>query len=142
MPQGLIILGIQAHFNGLHPDAGQRPSGVQAAMLYAGLYATATGVGGIKSSLPAHGADQFDHSDRRLVSAFFNRFFFSLCSGGLLAVTVLVWVQETKGWQWSFGVSAAALTIALCLFSAGLSWYRHKILIGSPFGRILKVLLI
>ncbi|KAL6000412.1 hypothetical protein ACLOJK_024108 [Asimina triloba] len=138
---GLITLTIQARYKSLQPSPGRMPSTPQSIMLHAGLYLMALGVGSVKASLPAHGADQLDHSSKRLVSTFFNWFFFSLCMGGLLAVTVLVWIQENKGWQLGFTISSGALVVALLVFISGFPWYRHKIPSGSPFTRIFKVFL-
>lgn len=138
--QGLIILTIQAHCKSFQPNPGRDPSPSQEAMLYAGLYAMAIGVGGVKASLPTHGADQLDHSNKRAISSFFNWYFFSLCTGGLLAVTLLVWVQENKGWQWGFTISAVTLFLGFCIFAGGLPFYRHKFPNGSPFIRIFKVI--
>ncbi|GMY33802.1 protein NRT1/ PTR FAMILY 4.2-like isoform X2 [Fagus crenata] len=118
---------------------GSMPSGSQAAILYAGLYAMATGVGGVKASLPAHGADQLDHGNQRLISAFFNWFFFSLCTGGLISATVMIWIEENLGWNWSFKISVIVLTLALCIFTMGFSSYRYKRPGGSPLARIFKV---
>ncbi|KAH7576420.1 hypothetical protein JRO89_XS01G0059800 [Xanthoceras sorbifolium] len=136
----LVLLTIQASFTQLQPAIGRRPSQSQAAILYAGLYSMATGVGGVKASLPAHGGDQLDHSNHRLISAFFNWFFFSLCTGGLISATVMVWIQENKGWTWSFKISVIALTLALCIFITGFPFYRYKRLGGSSITRIFKVL--
>ncbi|XP_030547746.2 protein NRT1/ PTR FAMILY 4.2-like [Rhodamnia argentea] len=137
---GLIVLTIQAHSKSLQPPDHRRPNKYQAAVLYFGLYAMATGVGGIKASLPTHGADQLDHGNQRLVSAFFNWFFFSLCTGGLVTATVMVWVEENLGWRWSFKISIAALCLALLIFVSGLRLYRYKLPRGSAFARIFKVL--
>nr|CAD1822164.1 unnamed protein product [Ananas comosus var. bracteatus] len=93
---GLLVLTIQAKFPSLQPQA----SGGAVAMLFAGLYVTALGVGGIKGSLPTHGAEQFDGDSergRRLRSTFFNYFVFCLSAGGLIAVTFVVWVEDNKG---------------------------------------------
>lgn len=99
----------------------------------------AIGVGGIKAALPAHGADQLDQSDRRAISAFFNWFFFSLCTGGLITSTVMVWVEENLGWNWSFTISITALAVALLVFVSGFPIYRYKLPGGSAFTRIYKV---
>ncbi|XP_030935747.1 protein NRT1/ PTR FAMILY 4.2 [Quercus lobata] len=136
---GLILLTVQAHEPHLHPAMGRRPSGSQAAILYAGLYAMATGVGGVKATLPAHGADQLDHSNQRLISAFFNWFFFSLCTGGLISVTLMIWIEENLGWNWSFKISVMVLSVTLFIFTIGFSFYRYKLPGGSPLSRIFKV---
>lgn len=137
--QGLVLLTIQAQTPRLQPAVGKTPSSSQLAFLYTGLYAMATGVGGVKASLPAHGADQLDRSNQRLISAFFNWFFFGLCMGGFLSCTIMVWIQENKGWNWSFRISAVALSLALVIFAAGFPIYLFKLPSGSPFTRIFKV---
>ncbi|XP_075647623.1 protein NRT1/ PTR FAMILY 4.2 [Castanea sativa] len=136
---GLILLTVQAHEPHLHPAMGRRPSGSQAAILYAGLYAMAIGVGGVKATLPAHGADQLDHSKQRLISAFFNWFFFSLCTGGLISVTLMIWIEENLGWNWSFKISVIVLSVTLFIFTIGFSFYRYKLPGGSPLSRLFKV---
>ncbi|KAJ0112296.1 hypothetical protein Patl1_01501 [Pistacia atlantica] len=60
--------------------------------------------------------------------------------GGLIAATVMVWVEENKGWNWSFKISIIALSLALCLFAMGFPIYRHKRPIGSALTRVFKVL--
>ncbi|KAL8119021.1 hypothetical protein AgCh_016500 [Apium graveolens] len=65
---GLILLTIQAYSDNLQPDAcGAEKSsciiGVDALMFYVSLCLMALGAGGLKGSLPALGADQFDAKD-------------------------------------------------------------------------------
>ncbi|XP_038974673.1 protein NRT1/ PTR FAMILY 4.2-like [Phoenix dactylifera] len=137
---GLIILTIQAREESLRPSAGHRPSSLQAAILYVGIYLMALGVGGVKANLPAHGADQIDQAKKHLISSFFNWFFFCLCTGGMLAVTFLVWVQENEGWQWGLGVCTIALFVFIFIFSTCCRYYKNKVPSGSPLSRIFKVL--
>ncbi|XP_022769912.1 protein NRT1/ PTR FAMILY 4.2 isoform X1 [Durio zibethinus] len=137
---GLILLTIQAQDSRLQPAINNKPSRSQEAILYTGLYAIAAGVGGVKAALPAHGADQLDHSNQRLISSFFNWFFFSVCFGGLIASTVMIWIEENLGWNWSFKISVVTLSVALCIFSMGFPIYRYKRPGGSPLTRIYKVL--
>ncbi|XP_057869752.1 protein NRT1/ PTR FAMILY 4.5 [Cryptomeria japonica] len=144
---GLIMLTVQAQIPRMKPEVGssEHPNAGQAGMLYTGLYMVALGAGGVKSSLPAHGADQFDSEgnnplQKRLLSTFFNFYFFSLCVGGLLAVTIIVWVQDNLGWQWGFFISTAAIFIALLSFALGLTTYSNKIPSGSPLTRIAQVI--
>ncbi|KAJ6431224.1 hypothetical protein OIU84_018671 [Salix udensis] len=108
--EGLVILTVQARSSSLKPPACnasnptipcQEIDGAKAAMLFTGLYLVALGVGGIKGSLPAHGAEQFDESNpqgRKQRSTFFNYFVFCLSCGALFAVTFVVWVEDNKGW--------------------------------------------
>ncbi|WVZ55060.1 hypothetical protein U9M48_005773 [Paspalum notatum var. saurae] len=108
-------------------------------VLYLGLYLTALGTGGLKSSVSGFGSDQFDDSDageRRRMARFFNWFFFFFISiGSLLAVTVLVYVQDHLGRPWGYGACLAAiLLLGLSLFLAGTPRYRFKKLHLQPAG--------
>ncbi|XAR65150.1 hypothetical protein NMG60_11009154 [Bertholletia excelsa] len=151
---GLIILTVQARTKSLQPPscganaaaAGlcEEASGGKLAMLLIGLYLSALGVGGIKGSLPAHGAEQFDQNEprgRKRRSTFFNYFVFCLSGGGLIAVTFVVWVEDNKGWQWGFAISTASILVSIPIFLAGSALYRNKIPTGSPLTTISKVLL-
>ena len=127
-----------------HTAMCQEASGGEAVMLFAGLYLVALGVGGIKGSLPSHGAEQFDDSTpqgRKRRSTFFNYFVFCLSCGGLIAVTLVVWVEDNKGWEWGFGISMLSIFLSMVVFFAGSPLYRNKIPNGSPFTTISKVVL-
>lgn len=102
----------------------------------------ALGVGGVKGSLPTHGAEQFDASTprgRKRRSTFFNYFVFSLACGALIAVTLVVWIEDNMGWQWGFGISTLAIFLSIPIFMLGSPYYKNKIPRGSPFTTIIKV---
>ncbi|KAE8707398.1 Protein NRT1/ PTR FAMILY 4.6 [Hibiscus syriacus] len=112
-------------------------------MLFIGLYLVALGVGGIKGSLPPHGAEQFDDTTpqgRKQRSSFFNYFVFCLSCGGLIAVTFVVWIEDNKGWKWGFGVATVAILTSIPVFLLGSPIYRTKIPAGSPITTMFKVL--
>ncbi|KAJ6358982.1 hypothetical protein OIU76_000660 [Salix suchowensis] len=149
---GLLVLTIQARVTSLKPPACfsastsiscEQVDGRKAGVLFAGLYLVALGVGGIKGSLPPHGAEQFDEKTlqgRKQRSAFFNYYVFCLSCGALIAVTLVVWVEDNKGWQWGFGVSTATILLSIPIFLIGSPVYRTKVPIGSPITTIFKVL--
>lgn len=117
--------------------------GGKAAMLFIGLYLVALGVGGIKGSLPTHGAEQFDEDTpqgRKKRSTFFNYFVFCLSCGALIAVTLVVWIEDNKGWEWGFGISTIAIFLSVLIFLAGSALYKNKIPSGSPLTTICKVI--
>ncbi|XP_010415652.1 PREDICTED: protein NRT1/ PTR FAMILY 4.6 [Camelina sativa] len=146
---GLIVLTIQARTPSLMPPSCDGPtcaevSGSKEAMLFVGLYLVALGVGGIKGSLPSHGAEQLDESTpkgRKQRSTFFNYYVFCLACGALVAVTFVVWLEDNKGWEWGFGVSTIAIFVSILIFLSGSRFYRNKIPCGSPLTTISKVLL-
>ncbi|GJX33900.1 NRT1/ PTR family protein 4.6 [Tanacetum coccineum] len=111
-------------------------------MLFLGLYLVALGVGGIKGSLPVHGAEQFDENDikgRKQRSTFFNYFVFCLAIGALIVVTFVVWMEDNKGWVWGFGISTLTIFLSIPVFLAGSCFYRNKLPCGSPLTTIFKV---
>ncbi|KAL7149018.1 hypothetical protein ABFS83_05G011700 [Erythranthe nasuta] len=147
---GLVILTVQAQSGSLKPPKCDQNMpchqvhGAQAAMLFIGLYLVALGVGGIKGSLPTHGAEQFDGNTpqgRKQRSTFFNYFVFSLACGALIAVTFVVWVEDNKGWQWGFGISTLTILLSIPIFLGGSRFYKNKIPLGSPLTTISKVLI-
>uniref|UniRef100_A0ACD5URA4 Uncharacterized protein n=1 Tax=Avena sativa TaxID=4498 RepID=A0ACD5URA4_AVESA len=118
-------------------------SGGQLAMLYAALYTTAAGAGGLKANVSGFGSDQFDGRDpreERAMMFFFNRFYFCISLGSLFAVTVLVYVQDNVGRGWGYGVSAAAMVAAVAVLAAGTPRYRYRRPQGSPLTVIGRVL--
>lgn len=120
----------------------EQVEGEKAPLLFLGLYLVALGVGGIKGSLPPHGAEQFDGTTpkgRKQRSSFFNYYIFCLSCGALIAVTFVVWIEDNKGWKWGFGVSTAAILMSIPIFLLGSPSYRNKIPTGSPITTIFKV---
>ncbi|KAG2576807.1 protein NRT1/ PTR FAMILY 6.3-like [Panicum virgatum] len=146
---GVTILTISTAAPGLRPAACaadgaacERASGAQLGVLYLALYLTALGTGGLKSSVSGFGSDQFDETDRaerNQMMRFFNWFFFFISLGSLLAVTVLVYVQDNLGRPWGYGACAAAIAAGLVVFLAGTRRYRFKKLVGSPLTQIAAV---
>ncbi|CAL9089955.1 unnamed protein product, partial [Musa textilis] len=121
----------------------QRASGFQMGILYLSLYLIALGTGGLKSSVSGFGTDQFDEKDEKEKSQmayFFNRFFFFISIGSLLAVTVLVYIQDEVGRSWAYGICCISMLLAVILFLCGTKRYRYKKSSGSPIVHILQVI--
>uniref|UniRef100_A0A0E0MXZ7 Major facilitator superfamily (MFS) profile domain-containing protein n=1 Tax=Oryza rufipogon TaxID=4529 RepID=A0A0E0MXZ7_ORYRU len=140
---GTALLAASTLVTHLRPPPGEQPTPVQMAVLYACLYLIALGTGGLKSSVSGFGTDQFDDRDgreRAAMGLFFNRFFFFISLGTLLAVTVLVYVQDHVGRIWAYGICSAAMLAAIAVFLSGTRRYRYKRSSGSPIVHILQVL--
>ncbi|KAI4304440.1 hypothetical protein MLD38_039949 [Melastoma candidum] len=133
---GLALLTLQAHYPQLHPpvcnvfDATshcEKVRGGDAALLFTALYLLAAGSAGVKAGLPAHGADQFDEKDPEeagQMSSFFNFLLMAICTGGTISLTLIIWVQQNKGWDWGFGLSSISMFLAMIVFTGGLPMYR------------------
>ncbi|KAG5028282.1 hypothetical protein JHK87_011796 [Glycine soja] len=107
----------------LHPpkcirDATRRcmsANNMQLMVLYIALYTTSLGIGGLKSSVSGFSTDQFDDSDKgekKQMLKFFNWFVFFISLGTLIAVTVLVYIQDHIGRYWGYGISIAMVFVA------------------------------
>lgn len=121
----------------------QRATEFQMGILYLALYLIALGTGGLKSSVSGLGSDQFDDKDEKekaQMTAFFSRFFFFISLGTLMAVTVLVWVQDEVGRSWAYGICSASMGIAIIILLAGMRTYRYKKSMGSPIVHIFQVI--
>ncbi|GLJ31705.1 hypothetical protein SUGI_0637370 [Cryptomeria japonica] len=151
---GYLVLLIQAHDKSLWPPQCDRRdltavcvkvSGGKSAMLFVGLYLVAIGNGGSRASLAPFGADQFDERDpdeRGNVSHYFNMLFFCVTVGSTLGVTVLVWIQNYKGWDKGFGISAGVVFFGMICILLGCTSYRNRIPQTSPLTRILQVFVV
>ncbi|XP_062160478.1 protein NRT1/ PTR FAMILY 4.5-like [Alnus glutinosa] len=149
---GFVALTIQAHSPRLKPppcnvfdpaSRCEKIGGGNAAALYVALYLVAAGSGGIKAALPSHGAEQFDEKDpkeARQMSSFFNCVLLAACVGGGVSLTLIVRIQDSKGWDWGFGISAIIISLAVIIFAAGLPMYRFQVIQGtSALIRIIQV---
>ncbi|KAH9313924.1 hypothetical protein KI387_022551, partial [Taxus chinensis] len=144
---GLFCLTLSASVKFLRPPPCNEtfcpgPSAFQVEFFFISLYMVVLGEGGHKPCLQAFGADQFDDGDpteRKYKSSFFNWWYFGICSGLVLAVSVLVYIQENVGWGLGFGIPTMVMAIAFSLFLCGTSMYRHRLPTTSPVTRIVQV---
>lgn len=146
---GMILLMLSASVTALKPASCTsgtncpKATTAQLVFFFVSLYLISIGTGGVKPCLEAFGADQFDEEhpvERQRKSSFFNWWYFGLCTGALLAFTVIVYIEDNASWGLGFGILAVLITIACCLFLAGTCLYRNKIPCGSPLASIFQVL--
>ncbi|XP_076908832.1 protein NRT1/ PTR FAMILY 8.3-like [Bidens hawaiensis] len=115
----------------------------QYAVFFSGLYLIALGTGGIKPCVSSFGADQFDDTDskeRVSKGSFFNWFYFSINIGALVSSSLIVWIQDNKGWGLGFGIPALFMGFAIISFFFGTPLYRFQKPGGSPITRMCQVL--
>ncbi|XP_020200807.1 protein NRT1/ PTR FAMILY 5.1-like [Aegilops tauschii subsp. strangulata] len=131
---GMVMISLAVSLKPLHPhctaDGDCAPATRrQVAFFYAALYTMAVGAGGTKPNVSTFGADQFDDLDvreREIKASFFNWWTFSTFTGGLVAMLVLVYVQEEVGWGVGYAIPTVGLALSLVLFYVGMPFYRHK----------------
>ncbi|XP_065880647.1 protein NRT1/ PTR FAMILY 8.2-like [Euphorbia lathyris] len=145
---GMVLLTLSASIDSLRPPPCTakpctKATQSQYAFLFSALALIAIGTGGIKPCVSSFGADQFDEADEKeksKKSAFFNWFFFAINMGALLGITVMVYINEEKGWTWGFGVPTATTILSIFILSAGMRYYRYQKPMGSPFTRFVQVI--
>ncbi|XP_027074027.1 protein NRT1/ PTR FAMILY 5.9-like [Coffea arabica] len=106
------------------------------ALLHWSLYLISLGQGGYNPSLQAFGADQLDDGDelpsnktdhssdkRRL---FFQWWYFGICCGSLLGVSLMSYIQDTLGWGLGFAIPAISFLASIAIFLLGNRFYKHK----------------
>lgn len=96
------------------------------------------GQGGYNPSLQAFGADQLEIEDElptnkmdvddnsETKSLFFQWWYFGICSGSLLGISVLAYIQDTLGWGLGFAIPTIAMVASITLFSCGTRFYAYK----------------
>ncbi|XP_076909663.1 protein NRT1/ PTR FAMILY 6.2-like [Bidens hawaiensis] len=121
----------------------KQANGQQMGILYLALYLIAIGTGGLKSSVSGFGTDQFDEKneqEKTQMAYFFNRFFFFISLGTLMACTVLVYIQDEVGRSWAYGICSVSMLTAILVLLYGTKRYRYKKCQGSPIVQILQVI--
>lgn len=126
-----------------HIENCQKASTTQLAVFFGALYILAVGTGGTKPNISTIGADQFDDfepKEKIQKLSFFNWWMFSIFFGTLFANTVLVYIQDNVGWTLGYALPTLGLLVSIGIFVAGTPFYRHRVPAGSPFTRMLKVI--
>ncbi|KAJ0614881.1 putative proton-dependent oligopeptide transporter family, PTR2 family proton/oligopeptide symporter [Helianthus annuus] len=149
---GMIMLTVSATVSTLRPtpcntDTSNCPSATvgQSAFLYSALGLVALGTSGVRPNVPTFGADQYDENDEKELSykyTFFNLFFLSIKVGALLGLTLMVYIQQEKGYGWGFGLPTGIMFASLVILAAGFPRYRYKKPMGSVFTRFIQVIVV
>ncbi|GAB2228552.1 hypothetical protein Droror1_Dr00022672 [Drosera rotundifolia] len=145
---GMVSLTISAIVPQLRPppchggQLCQQATSGQLAILYISLLLTALGAGGIRPCVVAFGAEQFDESDpkqKKRTWSYFNWYYFVMGASILVAVTVVVYIQDNVGWGWGLGIPTVMMFLSIIAFVLGYPLYRNLDPAGSPFTRLVQV---
>lgn len=146
---GMISLTLSAVLPKLRPppckgdEVCKEADAGQVAILYVSLLLGAVGSGGIRPCVVAFGADQFDETDPKQNTKtwkYFNWYYFVMGVSILVAVTVLVYIQDNIGWGWGLGIPTILMFLSIITFIFGYPLYRNLDPSGSPFTRLVQVL--
>ncbi|KAG9453321.1 hypothetical protein H6P81_006225 [Aristolochia fimbriata] len=143
---GMLLLTLSATIRSLQPPACQPGSNAcksassgQFAVLYAALALLAVGVGGTRFNSTTMGANQFHKAKDQ--NSYFNWFFFTMYVAFITGSTLIVYIDDNVSWGWGYGVCLAANAISLALILIGKRYYCKVEAKGSPFTRLLCVVL-
>ncbi|XP_020597376.1 protein NRT1/ PTR FAMILY 7.2-like [Phalaenopsis equestris] len=147
---GLVMLSLISSLFLLRPSGCgdehtfcEPQSGFKVGLFYLSVYLIALGNGGYQPNIATFGADQFDEqnpSEAHSKIAFFSYFYLALNLGSLFSNTFLGYFQDRGSWALGFWASAASAMIALVLFVAGTTGYRHFRPSGNPLSRVCQVI--
>ncbi|KAM1102410.1 hypothetical protein ACFX2I_011052 [Malus domestica] len=145
---GMIGLTVSAALPQLRPPpcnhdrVCEEADGGQLAFMYVSLLLGALGSGGIRPCVVSFGAEQFDENDEKQTTKtwnYFNWYYFVMGASVLVAITVLVYIQDNVGWGLGLGIPAVAMFLSVIVFVIGFPLYRNLEPAGSPFTRLIQV---
>jgi len=103
------------------------------------LVMIAFGTGGIKANVSLFGADQVEQDGQRVLQSFFNWFYFIINVGSLVAVTVVVGVQQSNVF-YGYCIPACTMFVAVIAFLVGRNHYITKPPGGSQLTDTAKII--
>lgn len=119
-----------------------RPTSGQMGFLFLGLGFLTVGTGGIRPCSIPFGADQFDpttEEGRRGINSFFNWYYTSFTVVLIIALTVVVYVQDSISWVIGFAIPTLCMVSSIILFFMGTRVYVYVKPEGSIFSGIAQV---
>ncbi|XP_057732674.1 protein NRT1/ PTR FAMILY 4.5-like [Arachis stenosperma] len=144
----LVVVTIQAGTKALQPEACGKSSCVKggvAVMLYTSLCLLALGSGGVRGSMTALGADQFEEKDPKEgkgLATYFNWLLLSTTLGSVVGVTAVVWVSTQRAWYLGFLIVTVSSFLGFLTLALGKPFYRILPPSQSPLSRILQVIVV
>ncbi|CDP03303.1 unnamed protein product [Coffea canephora] len=110
-----------------YPDNCAKPNAGQLALLFSAFALMSIGAGGIRPCSLAFGADQFDNPEnpknQRILQSFFNWYYASVAISVIIAIIVIVYIQNKLGWVLGFGVPVALMLVSTITFLLGSKLY-------------------
>lgn len=144
---GLVLLTLSWFLPSLKPcdgtDMCTEPRRIHEVVFFLAIYLISFGTGGHKPSLESFGADQFDEDhdgERRQKMSFFNWWNCALCSGLIVGVTLIVYIQDNINWGAADIIFTVVMAFSLLIFIIGRPFYRYRVPTGSPLTPMLQVL--
>ncbi|KAH7844198.1 hypothetical protein Vadar_025342 [Vaccinium darrowii] len=146
---GLVSMTLSATLPHLRPppcpsqEHCKEASSKQLWILYLSLLLSSVGSGGIRPCVVTFAADQFDMSKSKVESRkwnFFNWYYFCTGVASLMALTVVVYIQDNVGWGLGLGIPTIVMAVSVVAFLLGSPLYKRVKPSGSPLVRLVQVI--
>ncbi|GJZ55717.1 NRT1/ PTR family 2.13-like protein [Tanacetum coccineum] len=150
---GMVIMTLIVAIPNLHPPSctGQQailnqcqgPTNRQFGILVLALGFLCVGTGGIRPCSLPFGVDQFDPTTdegRKGINSFFNWYYTTFTVIILIALTLVVYIQDSVSWVWGFGIPTGLMVCSIVLFFVGTHMYIYVKPAGSIFSGIAQAL--
>ncbi|KAH6770685.1 nitrate transporter 1.7 [Perilla frutescens var. hirtella] len=127
----------------VQPHQCTLPTKSQLGILATALVFLSIGTGGIRPCSIPFGVDQFDSKTdqgRRGINSFFNWYYMSFTVVLIIALTLVVYIQDSVSWVLGFGIPTILMFFAILLFFVGTKLYVYVKPEGSVFTGMLQVL--
>lgn len=118
------------------------PTPAQMGVLLLGLGFLTIGTGGIRPCSIPFGVDQFDpttEDGRKGINSFFNWYYTSFTVVLMIALTLVVYIQDSVSWVLGFGIPTLLMVGSIVLFFLGTKIYVLVKPEGSIFSGIAQV---
>lgn len=123
----------------------QGPSSIQLAVLILSFVLLCVGAAGVRPCNLPFGMDQFDRTTelgRQGTNSFFNWYYTTNTAALIVALTVVVYIQENISWFIGFLIPSILMFLALGIFLHGANKYVYVPPEGSIFSGIAEVLVV
>ncbi|KAJ7973833.1 Protein NRT1/ PTR FAMILY 1.2 like [Quillaja saponaria] len=95
----------------------------QLMLLYSSFALMSIGAGGIRPCSLVFGADQINNHDNpkneKILQSFFNWYYASVGLSIMISVTIIVYIQDKKGWLVGFGIPVGLMLFSTVMFFLG-----------------------
>ncbi|XAR70862.1 hypothetical protein NMG60_11027896 [Bertholletia excelsa] len=122
------------------------PTSTQLSVLVSAFGLISIGAGCIRPCSMAFGADQLDNKENpnneRILQSFINWYYASTGFSAIIALTVIVFIQDHWGWQVGFAVPAILMVVSILVFLLGSSMYVRVKPSQSLFTGFVQVLVV
>ncbi|XP_057957149.1 protein NRT1/ PTR FAMILY 1.2-like [Malania oleifera] len=112
---------------GLLDNGCNSTTAAQLAVLFSSFGLISIGAGCVRPCSMAFGADQLDNKEKpggaRVLQSYFQWYYASIGLSTILALTVIVYLQENAGWKVGFGVPVILMASSVLMFLVGSSLY-------------------